>query len=144
MERIKILSLALLMSVFCAGTLLAQQDNKQVQKTQRVKITSEERTAKRMEKMKKTLNLTPEQAAKLQTAQIQFANEKKQIREESRQKMKARREAYDAQLKTILTPEQYQKLQGQRKGMKNGKSEKWNKEGKNCARKDKKTSGKIQ
>jgi hypothetical protein len=61
-----------------------------------------------------------------------LAKERKQSREESRQKMKAQREAYDAQLKTILTPEQYQKLQAQRKEIKkDGKrGGKWNKDGK--------------
>ena len=90
-------------------------------------MTLEERIAKRTERMKKTLNLTPEQVAKLQTAQMQFAKERKQAGEKIRQKMKAQREAYDAQLKTILTPEQYQKLQARKGDKKDGK---WNKKGK--------------
>jgi len=145
MERIKILSLTLIMSIFCAGTSFAQKSDKQVQKNQRTQMTPEERAAKRAERMKETLNLTPEQAAKLQTAQTQFAKEKKQIREESHQKMKAQREAYDAQLKTILTPEQYQKLQAQRKEMKKGgkRGGKWNKDGKTGNRDGKNRQGKC-
>jgi len=120
MKTMKILSLTLFMSIFCVGISFAQQQDK---KGQRAKATPEERAAKRIEMMKKTLDLTPDQVTKLQAAQTQFAKDWEQARtakKENRQNMKAKREAYDAQLKTILTPEQYQKYQDQRKNMKKG------------------------
>ena len=133
MKTIKILSLTLFLSIFCAGMLFAQQPD---QKRQRTNATPEERAAKRMERMKETLNLTPEQVTKLQATQAQFAKEREQVRKEHQQNMKAKREAYDAQLKTILTPEQYQKYQDQRKNMRKGEGQrgKWNKEGRMQAR----------
>ena len=129
METIKILSLTLLMSIFCAGTSFAQQHD---QKGQRTKMTSEERASKRLEKMKETLNLTPDQVTKLQTAQTQFAKDREQVQKDHRQNMKTKMEAYDAKVKTILTPEQYQKYQDQHKEMRKGGDQrgKWNKDGK--------------
>ena len=103
----------LLMSVFCGALSYAQQD-------QRFKMTPEERTGKRVERMKKSLDLTDEQAAKLQEVHKQLLVEMKQIRakgEVNREEMRAKTEAYHAQIKTILTPEQYQKYREQRKVM---------------------------
>ena len=73
------------------------------------------------------MNLTSGQLVKLQAAQMQFAKDRKQIREENHRKMKEQREAYDAQLKIILTPEQYKKMQNQHKKIRKEKSGKWNK-----------------
>ena len=123
--------LTFLMSIFCAALSHAQQD-------QKAKPTPEERAAKRVEMMKKSLNLTDEQAAKIQELQTRLFQDMKQGdkagkagREEmkakkeanskemkaNREEMKAKKEAYEAQLKTILTPEQYQQYQEQRKSM---------------------------
>ena len=128
MKTVKILSLTLFMSIFCVGMSFAQQ---QGQKGQKTKETSEERASKRVEMMKKTLDLTPDQVTKLQAIQTQFAKDREQAKE-NRQDMKAKREAYDAQVKSILTPEQYQKYQDQRKDRKKngGKHGKWNKDNK--------------
>ena len=129
MKTVKILSLTLLMSIFCAGTSFAQQRGhrgQQAKPTSEVRATPEERAAKRVEMMKESLNLTPDQVAKLQPVQTQFAKDQARIRnaaKENQKEMKANREAYDAQLKSILTPEQYQKLQEQRKDIKKGRGE---------------------
>ena len=145
-----------LMSIFCVAFSYAQ-------KTQNPQQTPAERAAKRVEMLKKSLNLTDDQAVKLQEAQTQLFNDMKQIRgthgngdvnredmkakredmkakgedmkakgedikakgermqtdnpemkakrEAMRTEMKAKRDAYDATLKTILTPDQYQKYQ---------------------------------
>jgi len=117
MKTVKILSLTLLMSVLFAGMTFAQQ---QGQKTPRVKATPEERAAKRVEMMKQSLNLTPDQVTKLQSVQTEFAKNQDQAqaaKKGNQQDMKAKREAYDAQVKSILTPEQYQKYQDQRTSM---------------------------
>ena len=102
-----------LMSVFCVTLSYAQQGEKS-------KRAPEERAAKRIEMMKKSLGLTDEQAAKVQEAQKQLFEDMKQIRakgEGNREEMKTKRDAFEAQLKTILTSEQYQKFQDQRKNM---------------------------
>ena len=106
MKTLKVFSLTLLMSVVFAGMTFAQE-----QKRETAQLSPEERAAKRIEMMRVTLNLTPEQVAKLQELSTQFA----QKREQMGQDIKAQKEAYDAQLKMILTPEQYQKYQEQRK-----------------------------
>ena len=131
MKTVKIVSLTLLMSIFCAGISFAQQQGQQEQK---VKPTPEERAAKRVEMMKESLNLTPEQVAKLQPVQTQFAKDQERTRKaakENQKEMKAQKEAYDAQLKSILTPEQYQKYQEQHKDTRRdgGKQGKGNKGG---------------
>ena len=139
MKTVKILSLTLFMSIFCVGMSFAQQQN---QRGQKAKATSEERASKRLEMMKKTLDLTPDQVTKLQAIQTQFARDREQAKE-NRQDMKAKREAYDAQVKSILTPEQYQKYQDQRKDRKKdgGKHGKWNKDSKDHqGKRDKKKS----
>ena len=116
MKTVKILSLTLLMSIFCAGISFAQQ---QGQRGQKPTGTPEERAAKRVEMMKKSLDLTPAQVTKLQPVMTQFAKEKAAAKDNP-QEMKAKKAAYDAQLKSILTPAQYQKYQEQRKEMKKG------------------------
>jgi len=136
-----------LMSMFCATLSYAQQDQ-QAQKPKQTREqkaaakqnrewkatanqqTPEQRAEKRIEKMKQSLNLTDEQTAKVRDAQKQWYDNTKQNRESSkanRDDMKAKREAYDSQLKTILTPEQYQKYQEQGKNMQKGQMKKWRK-----------------
>ena len=122
MRTVKILSLTFIMSIFCAGMSLAHG-----QKGQRTKGTPEERSAKRIERMKESLNLTPDQVTKLQAAQVQFAKDREQASKNKQQDMQAKRDAYDAQVQSVLTPEQYQKYQDQRKDMKKGGDGKWRK-----------------
>ena len=115
MRTVKFLSLTLLMSVFCTGMTFAKQQGGQ--KGGKTKATEEERVAQKVAKMKESLDLTPEQVAKIQELQMQLAKDQEQARaaakENRRQDMKAKKDAYDAQLKAILTPEQYQKYQSQ-------------------------------
>jgi Spy/CpxP family protein refolding chaperone len=126
MKTVKILSLTLLMSVFCAGMTFAQQQGQRTQRTKAnseeraSKQTAEERASKQVEMMKKSLNLTSEQVTKMQALQTQFNKDQEQSRTASKdnhQDMKAKRDAYDSQVKSILTPEQYQKYQDQRANM---------------------------
>ena len=122
MKTVKILSLTLFMSIFCTGMSFAHG-----QKDQRRGGTPEERSAKRIEMMKESLNLTPDQVTKLQTAHTQFAKEREQALHNNQKDIQAQREAYDAQVKSILTPEQYQKYQAQREDRKKGGDGKWSK-----------------
>jgi len=124
MKTAKILAVTFLMSIFCGTLLYAQQG----QKPQRTVQTPDERVGKRVEMMKKSLNLTDEQAAKVQEAQKQMLGDVKQIQAKNkanREEMKAKAEAYNAQLKTILTPEQYQKYQEHRKNMRKDMKKAW-------------------
>lgn len=141
MKTVKIVSLTLLMSVFCAGMSFAHG-----QKGQRTKGAPEERDSKKIEMMKESLDLTPDQVTKLQAVQEQFAKEREQASEKKQQDMKAQKEAYDAQVKSILTPEQYQKYQAQCKEMKKGDDGKRSKNDKGGDKQDKggKSSNKSQ
>jgi len=150
MKTTRILMMTILMSIFCVTLSYAQQSQSQSQKP---KLTPEERIAKRVDMLKKSLNLTDDQTSKVQALQTQMFNDMKQFRgtrgsgeanrgkvkansgdtkakaegtqansdemkaklEKARTEMKAKRDAYDAQLKTILTPDQYQKYQDMQK-----------------------------
>jgi len=91
MKTTRILVTTFLMSIFCVAWSYAQQGQKS-------KLTPEERVAKHVEMMKKSLNLTDEQAVKLQEVQTQLFNDMKQVRgtrgtgEINREAMKAKRE----------------------------------------------------
>jgi len=135
MKTVKILSLTLVMSIFCAGMTFAQQQNQnqqqpkkavhqKEQRVQQTKQTAEERAQKQVQMMKDSLNLTSDQVTKLQAVQTQFNKDKEQAgadKTSAKTDMKAKKDAYDAQVKTILTPDQYQKYQAQHsKKMKSG------------------------
>lgn len=75
----------------------------------------------RVEKITKELSLTAEQEKKItalyekKAQEMEAEREKNKIeREEHRKKVKAQNEAFDAELKKILTEEQYTKLQSER------------------------------
>jgi len=105
MKTTKILTLTFLMSTFGMALSYAQKE-------QKPGIAPRERTENRMDMVKKSLNLTDEQVVKWQNAQKQLSEDMKQTQAKSkanREEMKSKMDAYDAQLKSILTPEQYQK-----------------------------------
>lgn len=109
MKTTKILTLTLLMSIFCVASSNAQKEQKPK--------ASKERTENRMEMMKKSLDLTDEQVAKLESVRKKMSEDMKQSQDKdkaNREEMKVKMAAYDAQVKTILTPEQYQKYQEQK------------------------------
>jgi Spy/CpxP family protein refolding chaperone len=81
-------------------------------------ITAEERASRQTEMMTKQLDLTEEQQAKVKEIHLkhsqQMADHKKQATEakkQNRENMKTQMEAKDAELKQVLTPEQYEKWQ---------------------------------
>jgi Spy/CpxP family protein refolding chaperone len=63
-----------------------------------------------LEHMTKTLDLTPEQQAKIRPIIEQAKPQIAAIRQESRQKMKAIRDNIRSQIRPLLTPPQQQKL----------------------------------
>ena len=144
MKTVKFLSMTLLMSMLCAGMTYAQQQAQPGQpkmhgqnRQKAANVTPEQRATRQVEAMKQTLNLTPDQVTKLQDVQTKFAKDQEQLRaskQGARQDMKAKMDAYNSQVKSILTPEQYQKYQDMHKsGMKKGgqgkgfKKGNWNK-----------------
>ncbi len=121
---------------------MAQEQRQRAQKT-----TPEERAAKQVEMMQESLGLTPEQVEKLKAVQLQFAKEREQARiaaQKTQQDMKAKMETYNAQLKSILTAEQYQKYQQERMNMRKGSSvnkQGTNKDSKDCTQQSKGSKG---
>jgi Spy/CpxP family protein refolding chaperone len=105
------------------GTLsLAQaQDPGQDWKSRR-----EHRRGNIMEHMTKTLDLTPEQQAKIQPILDQAKPQGIAIRKEAMEKAKALRDATRAQIRAVLTPAQQQKfdaLQKAREDMRKARQE---------------------
>lgn len=93
------------------------------------KKTPEERAAKRTEQMTKDLGLSSEQVAKVNTINLNFArtaNDVKQIQDPATRKgrMDALKTKRDAELKAVLTTEQYDKMVALREKKKDGVKEK--------------------
>ena len=88
------------------------------------RMTEEDRAAKRTEMMTKQLDLTADQQAKIKEINLrhsqQTTNQQRQVREERRQNrenMKSKMAARDAEIKQVLTPEQYEKWQEKKQEM---------------------------
>lgn len=69
----------------------------------------------RLAKMKEELNLTDDQVSQIKALQEKQQTERKAEQKEQREEMKARRENMNAEMKKILTAEQYTKWQNQEK-----------------------------
>lgn len=98
------------------GTLAMAQQNQRMQKMDPAKM--EERRAEHLKKMKTELNLSDAQVMKIKTLQDQRIAERNQnaLQKEAERKvkmetMKAKQEQHNAEMKKILTAEQYQKWQ---------------------------------
>ena len=107
----------MLISLFVISASAQRPDRKS-------RMTAEERASKQTEMMTKLLDLTAEQQAKIKEIHLKYSQQrvekKKQLGEEmkqNREKMKAQMEARNAELKQVLTPEQYEKWQEKRKEM---------------------------
>lgn len=112
-----IISLAL---AVVAGTFAMAQENAailnpQQKKMQIMKHDPVQRDAHRLERMKKELNLTEDQVAKIKALQDKRKQEIEAVRQKNNEEREARKAAMDAGYKRILTPEQYQKWNTQRK-----------------------------
>lgn len=71
----------------------------------------EEKAGDRAEKLKERLNLTPEQAQRVEAALRKQSQAKMEIMKAHREKMEAIHKDFDAELGTILTPEQKEKYE---------------------------------
>ncbi|MBV6403780.1 MAG: hypothetical protein IT228_09595 [Flavobacteriales bacterium] len=77
------------------------------------------RAKRRTEHMRNTLQLTEDQVARVQAVNLKFAEAMEAAREQDKAQRDAKRQemraAYDADLKAVLTPEQYERLLEQRR-----------------------------
>ena len=101
--------------------LNAVAQDKQARKVDRPRMSTEERVKARTERMTKDLGLSAEQAGRVEALDhkqameaegARAANEKE--RNERRAEMKDRQAAYEKELKTVLTPEQFTKWQAKK------------------------------
>jgi Spy/CpxP family protein refolding chaperone len=118
--------LVLSAAMLAMGTFAMAQQSQKMQKMDPVKM--EQKRADHMKQMQADLNLTDAQVTKLKALHDQKMKERKenapQIQAERKAKMeqmKAKREQHSAEIKNILTPEQYQKWESARKEKMQGK-----------------------
>ena len=102
------------------GTFAMAQQNQKMQKMDPAQM--EQKRADHMKQMQTELNLSEAQVAKIKTLQDQRMAERKQNapqlqaqRKAKMEMMQAKRDQHQAEMKQILTPEQYQKWEGMRK-----------------------------
>jgi Spy/CpxP family protein refolding chaperone len=98
----------------------------------------EERVDKKMEKMTKNLDLTPEQQTAIRAILQQKFEEGQKVHEEVREKMKALHDTTQSAIQAELTPEQKEKYEAQKKEW----EEKWEKKDKKKDKKDRKKKDK--
>ncbi|MBL0151978.1 MAG: hypothetical protein IPP93_00200 [Chitinophagaceae bacterium] len=104
-------------------SVLTSEQKEQLKKSREAqKVKTEEMMKKRAEKMKTDLNLTDDQSAKLDKTRKELGDKMKALREnktlseEQRQaQMKELMKSHRDNMKTILTPEQLQKMKEQHK-----------------------------
>lgn len=100
--------LAVLFTLMMAFNLAAQGPSKgQCEKSK----TPEERAKKQTEWMKKDLQLTDVQAAEVEKINSKYAIESDKLKQEFKEKRKINSTNKNAELKKVLTPEQYTKLE---------------------------------
>jgi protein CpxP len=103
--------------------LTPEQKNQAVAQRKEMGQKMKEGQAKRFDKMKTQLGLTEEQSKKLKDSQAGFQTKIKSIREDKaltdeqkKEQVKAVFKQQHEQFKSVLTPEQLQKMKGGRKG----------------------------
>ena len=112
--------LVLSVALVAVGTFAMAQQNQRMQKMDPAKM--EQKRADHMKQMQIDLNLSEAQVTKIKVLQDQRMAERKenapQMQAERKAKMdqmKAKRDQNEAEMKNILTPEQYQKWEAMRK-----------------------------
>ncbi|MBL7953250.1 MAG: hypothetical protein JNM62_16200 [Flavobacteriales bacterium] len=114
----------MMIAVLAGMTVAAQAQDKE-------RKTPEERARMRTEHMTKDLGLSAEQATKVQAINLKYADQGEELRKEreadraeARNDGKALHDAHDAEMKAVLTPEQYGKWQAKKAAMKTKRMEK--------------------
>lgn len=99
---------AVLFTLMMAFNLAAQGPSKgQCKKSK----TPEEKAQRQSEWMKRDLGLTEKQAAEIEKINLTYAVEAEKMRQEMKEKRKVQVDNKNAELKKVLTPEQYTKLE---------------------------------
>ncbi len=114
--------------VLAAAPAHAQQDAKREHKAGDAAT----RAARQTEHMRSSLSLTPEQATRVEAINLQHQQDseaaRKALKEERDRKRQELRSAYDAELKAVLTREQYTRLLEQRQKQQDKRAQKGVKE----------------
>lgn len=114
----KIFAAVMALCMMAGTSVFAQQPMKAPMGKERP--TAEQMAERKTQRMTQKLNLTQEQSKKLYDLNLQEVKQMQSMREQ----MRAARQAQDARMKELLTPEQYaqwQEMQGARHCMKDGK-----------------------
>jgi Spy/CpxP family protein refolding chaperone len=98
-------NLLVLAALFVALSLSAQGPQGKGKKT------PEEKALKQTEMIKQKLQLTDAQAAEVQKIYTSYTTDVEKMKQEMKDRKKALNKEKDAQLKKVLTPEQYSKLE---------------------------------
>ena len=113
----------MMIAVLAGMTVAAQAQDK-------VKKSPEERAKARTEHMTKELGLSPEQASKLEAINLKYADKGAELRKEreaeraeARREGKELRDAHEAEMKAVLTPDQFAKWMAKREEMKEKRME---------------------
>jgi periplasmic protein CpxP/Spy len=93
--------------IACAAGSMAQD-------VQQERRTPEERAQAHTARMTKELGLTTEQAANVDAINRKYAAQTETMRTEQQQKRKTMREAHEAEMKAVLSPEQFATWQKKR------------------------------
>lgn len=108
-----------------AGLSVATQAQEQKSKT------PEERAQMRTERLAKQLDLSPEQVAQVQAINLKYIDKTDELRKErqaehaeTREAGKAMRGSHEAEMKAVLTPEQYTKWMAAKEKVKARQTEK--------------------
>lgn len=116
----KMKKLVLSVALVAVGTFAMAQQNQKMQKMDPAKM--EQKRAENLKQMQTDLNLSDAQVAKMKALQDKRMEERKQNapqmqaeRKAKMEKMQAKRAQHQAEMKQILTPEQYQKWEGMQK-----------------------------
>ncbi len=112
------------LSIFTIGTGISQStEGKQERKSDRAKLTLEERVERQTKRMTKQLDLTNEQVEKLQAIQLEYAKQE-EIEREARA---AKRATHEANIRAMLTDEQVKKFDELKENRKDKRARKRNK-----------------
>lgn len=106
------------------GTFAMAQENPQLLSKKMSPTQNAERKEAKLKQMQTELGLSNEQVVKLRALEEKRKNEMTAQKEERKQEMQANHQKHDAELKAILTPEQFTKYQDLRQKKMKSRAEK--------------------
>jgi Spy/CpxP family protein refolding chaperone len=124
MKRLTHIIIFLVLATFMLPLTSYSQDQGKRFRERLKNTTPEDRADFQTNKMKTLLNLTDEQTAKVREINLKYAKENQKVfdqsvyRDQKRKKLSELYEQKQKELKTVLTEEQYEKLQSEKKELK--------------------------